>query len=352
MQARTRNSWLKTNIIYGGMGFGLGLMVYLLLSAASGKLKSTEFLVASITFGTFISLTIANMIHFAHSTKILKSGKNIWLNFTIYYIINLIGMIIAVELAYLVLISIYHWDSKFPHTSDYIFNSIVVLAICTVLNINEYRKTLQANKLQQKELELHKMNELKSNAELDALQAKINPHFLYNALNSIAGLIKENPDQAEDMTIMLSKLFRSSINQSQENLIPVKEEIELLNLYLDIEKIRFGNRIKFVFNIQPGLDSVKIPRFLIQPLVENGLKHGLKHKAEDGYLKIAIFTKAQCLVVQVADNGPAFDTNLVLGYGLESTFNKIQLLYGEEGEVELINSPEKMVQIKMPLSHV
>lgn len=348
---KCKNRWLKTNITYSLVGLGLGLAIYLLQSAISETFHPIERLIANITFSLIISLTIANMVHFAISTKILHAWENIWRNFFIYYAISFGGMIIAVELSYLILGYFYHWDSKFPHTSDYLFDSILVLIVCTLVYIHIYRGTLQTNKLQQKELELHKMNELRSNAELNALQAKINPHFLYNALNSIAGLIKENPDQAEDMTIKLSKLFRQSISQSQENLVNIKDEIELLHVYLDIEKVRFGDRIRFAFDFEKGLDLIKIPRFLIQPLVENALKHGLKDKINDGLLKVAIFTNNQHLIVQVADNGTPFDTDLALGYGLESTFNKIALLYGDAGMVELINMPEKMVQIKMPLSY-
>lgn len=346
-----RRTWLKTNITYGLVGLGLGLIIYLMQSALANTFKPAEYLMYNILFSMNISLTIANMVHFAVSTKILHAWENIWRNFIIYYAISFVGLIIAVELTYFVLSYAYNRKNSFPHVDDYLFDSILVLVVCTANYVHIYRRTLQANKLQQKELELHQMNELRSNAELSALQAKINPHFLYNALNSIAGLIKENPNQAEDMTIKLAKLFRQSINQNQQNLVNLKEEIELLDVYLEIEKVRFGDRIKFVFDIQEGLDSIKIPRFLIQPLVENALKHGLNHKASDGYLRVAIFRDSQHLLVQVIDNGEAFAKDLALGYGLESTFNKIKLLYGEAGQVALINKPEKMIQIKMPLPH-
>lgn len=352
MLTRCRKSWLRTNIKYGLIGLVLGLLVYVTQSAIANALKPIEYLIASLTFSTSISLTIANMVHFATSTKLLRNWENVWRNFTIYYLISFAGMIIAVELTYLVLGYFYNWESQFPHTKDYLFDSILVLVVCTLIYIDIYRKALQANKLNQKELELHKMNELRSNAELEALQAKINPHFLYNALNSIAGLIKDNPDQAEEMTIKLSKLFRYSINQSQENLVSIREEAELLSLYLEIEKIRFGNRVTFEVNIGAGLYTTKIPRFLIQPLVENALKHGLKYNAANGRLAVDVFAEVADLVIQVADNGQPFASDLVLGYGLQSTFDKIQLLYGAHGKVELINSPQKMVQIKIPLAHV
>lgn len=351
MIIRCRKRWIRTNIKYGLIGLLIGLLIYIMQAAIANALKPVEYLIASVAFSASISLTIANMVHFATSTRLLRNWENVWRNFTIYYLLSFAGMIIAVELTYMVLGYFYNWKSQFPHTKDYLFDSILVLVVCTLIYVDIYRKALQANKLNQKELELHKMNELRSNAELEALQAKINPHFLYNALNSIAGLIQDNPDQAEEMTIKLSKLFRYSINQSQENLVSIREESELLNLFLEIEKIRFGDRVAFEVSIADGLYANKIPRFLIQPLVENALKHGLKYNMENGWLKVYIFAEDPYLVIQVLDNGQAFTDELVLGYGLQSTFDKMQLLYGANGKVELINSPQKMVQIKIPLAH-
>ncbi|EOR92567.1 two-component sensor histidine kinase [Arcticibacter svalbardensis MN12-7] len=214
---------------------------------------------------------------------------------------------------------------------------------------NAQKERLNA-RIQEKSLDVLKLKQLKTQAELATLQSKINPHFLYNSLNSIASLIHEDPDKAESMTLKLSKLFRYSINNSQEATVQVQEEIEILRTYLDIEKVRFGDRIQFVIEVDESLLKVQIPRFLIQPLVENALKHGLKDMADHALLRISI-VKKDGLVISVSDNGIPFPENLEIGYGLQSTYDKLGLLYPDHYEVQITNQPIKQISIKIPITH-
>src|SRR4029079_17675148 len=119
-------------------------------------------------------------------------------------------------------------------------------------------------KLSEKELELSKLQALKTKAELDALHSKINPHFLYNALNSIADLSVTDGKKARKMTIALADLFRYSINYSNNNFSSVKDEVEMANVYLQIEKIRFEDKLNYTLKIGEGLEHYLVPRFVLQ----------------------------------------------------------------------------------------
>jgi two-component system LytT family sensor kinase len=152
------------------------------------------------------------------------------------------------------------------------------------------------------------------------------------------------------MTMKLSRLFRYSINQSQEDLVPVQEEMEIVRTYLDIEKVRFGERIDFSICVDESLKNARIPRFLIQPLVENALKHGLNNVTSGGELKVQI-SGSDKIVISVADNGAPFPAELGLGYGLQSTYDKLDLLYPNAYEVQILNQPIKEVKIQMPLTN-
>lgn len=213
----------------------------------------------------------------------------------------------------------------------------------------ESQKSKYDLKISQQELEVLKLKQLKTQAELQTLQSKINPHFLYNALNSIAGLIPEDAEKAEDMTLKLSKLFRYSINSQQENFATVKEEIEVVNTYFDIEKIRFGDRINFISHADDSVLNKHIPRFLIQPLVENALKHGLADKMSNARLDVNILNNDSRLILTVSDNGSPFPDELNAGYGLQSTFDKLTLLYQDDYEIQFINTPEKFIRISLPM---
>lgn len=190
---------------------------------------------------------------------------------------------------------------------------------------------------------------MKTEAELATLQSKINPHFLYNALNAIAGLVHEDPDKAEMMTLKLSKLFRSSINQNQKTMVRIEEEMEIVKTYLEIEKERFGDRISFSIRVDESLKNALVPRFLIQPLVENALKHGLQNTTAAGELNIVI-RQLNGVEISIADNGVPFPEALDIGYGLQSTYDKLDLLFPEKYQIHMLNKPFKHITIQIPLS--
>ena len=218
----------------------------------------------------------------------------------------------------------------------------------TIIYMYQLQRDNYNLQLGEKELQMAKLNELKTTADLKTLQARINPHFLYNALNSITSLIHESPDKAEEMIIKLSQLFRYSINTQEVNWATVNEELQIVNIYLDIERVRFGNRIAFETKVDKNLMQVMIPRFLLQPLVENALKHGLKNKSSGGVLKINIIEVDDNIHFEVQDNGDPFPQGLLAGYGLQSTNDKLTLLYGTGFKLNFVNTPEKKIVISLP----
>ena len=213
-------------------------------------------------------------------------------------------------------------------------------------------------KLSEQEFQLLNMEKLKTRAELDALQAKINPHFLYNALNSIASLVHEDPEKAEEMTLLLSKLFRYSTGRDGQLFASLADELEMVRTYLQVEQVRFGNRLTFSVEVSnPALNDIQLPQFLLQPIVENAIKHGIAKRADAGRIDVRIYEKARNdgageLHLCVHDNGPAFPDDMSGGYGLRSIQDKLKLLYGDDARVELQNWPLKQVLISILLTKV
>ncbi len=201
-------------------------------------------------------------------------------------------------------------------------------------------------KMTEQEYQLLSLEKLKNRAELDALQAKINPHFLYNALNSIASLVHENPDKAEEMTMLLAKLFRYSTGRDGGVFTTLADELEMVRTYLRVEQVRFGDRLRFeVDGNKPEFDSLTIPQFLLQPLVENAIKHGIGKRADGGCIRVGISEVDGWLWLTVSDNGPPFADDLGGGYGLRSIQDKLRLLYADDATFELQNDPQKQVRI-------
>jgi two-component system LytT family sensor kinase len=341
-------SLAKTNLVYGLVGQAVGLIICLFVSAINNKLIPLKEFIASMIFSAIITLSITNSIYLV--TCIWSSKKfPFWQFVLIFYGCSILGTLIGVELSYLVMSIIFHVPYHFlSHFNDYRFNLLIVLVVSTIIYFYMSQKGAMNAKLREKELDLVKAKQLITQAELQTLQSKINPHFLYNSLNAIAGLVHEDADKAEDMTLKLSRLFRYSINSPQENTATVTQEMEIVETYLSIEKVRFGDRLNFFMQIDDATKDAVIPRFLIQPLVENALKHGLNDMAKDGELKIEISLKGANILIAITDNGKPFPAELNLGYGLQSTYDKLTLLYGENYQVQIVSTPQKQIRIEIP----
>ena len=206
-----------------------------------------------------------------------------------------------------------------------------------------------SRKISEQEYQLLNLEKLKTRAELSALQAKINPHFLYNSLNSIASLVHGDPDKAEEMTVLLSKLFRYTTGRSNDDYYDtIDNELEMVRTYLQIEQVRFGDRLQFEVQVnEPALTELAIPKFLLQPIAENAVKHGISKLPEQGKIRIHIFEENNWLNLCVHDSGPAFQESLSSGYGLRSIREKLQLLYQADASVQMRNEPSKQVCIQI-----
>lgn len=230
-----------------------------------------------------------------------------------------------------------------------LFASIPLLAVSLYFYFWQ-RSRHFTRKISEQEYQLLSLEKLKTKAQLNALEARINPHFLYNSLNSIAGLVHQDPDKAEDMTIQLSKLFRYTTGRNEGHSHSIAEELEVVKSYLAIEQMRFGNRLHFTIDVAPELMEVKIPRFLLQPIVENAIKHGISQLLDNGKIAIKIERENDFVEFVIHDNGPAFKEEVAGGYGLRSIKDKLNLIYGDKASLQIQNNEYKAVVIQIPIS--
>ena len=182
-------------------------------------------------------------------------------------------------------------------------------------------------------------------ARLDALRLQINPHFLFNTLNAISALIHTRPDTADEMTGNLSELLRASLQGSSEHEVPLREEMELLRLFTDIERTRFGDRIAFKEDVEPDALAAKVPSLILQPLVENAIRHGLEPRVDRGTVTVAARREGESLHLTVSDDGVGFTGNEHAagdgpgGIGLTNTRDRLQALYGDAHSLTIAPGP-------------
>ncbi|MBZ0335694.1 sensor histidine kinase [Marinobacter sp. AL4B] len=172
--------------------------------------------------------------------------------------------------------------------------------------------------------------EAEMQARLTSLQARIQPHFLFNSMNTIASLIASNPDRAEEAVLDLSELFRASL-RTDDQLVPLKRELELCKRYLAIETLRLGDRLTLEWQIQTGLEHQAIPPLTLQPLVENAIYHGIQPRAAGGTVRIEAYAKGNFVYLMVQNPKPDSDQQHHQGnrVALANTRARLQALFGE-----------------------
>lgn len=194
-------------------------------------------------------------------------------------------------------------------------------------------------KYRERELRASQLETRLAQAQLDALRMQLHPHFLFNTLNSISVLMSEDVTAARRMLTRLSDLLRASLDNAATHEVSLREELEFLNNYLDIEQTRFHDRLTVRMNVEPAALSASVPYLILQPLVENAIRHGIAPRAEKGLIDISAVRDNGRVQLKVCDNGRGLGSHggreLVKGIGLSNTQARLQQLYGSDHSFEM-----------------
>jgi two-component system, LytTR family, sensor kinase len=225
------------------------------------------------------------------------------------------------------------WTDASPRLIVAIFATTL---FSTVLPIKVWNSSRNEKKLEQQQLHLNE-------ARLAALSRQINPHFLFNTLNSVASLIRSDPEQARQVIYKLSKILRRLLRQ-QENLTSLGEELSFIDAYLAIEMVRFGEKLKFVKDIDPATTDLLVPSMLLQPLVENSIRHGLSNKVDGGTIWVRSRMLGHRLQILVEDDGVGIPeaklaTLFEQGIGVNNVNERLKVLFGEDYKMWIDSRP-------------
>lgn len=205
-------------------------------------------------------------------------------------------------------------------------------------------KTSAAKK--QTELDALKLALSLKEAQLENLKWQMNPHFLFNSLNSIRALISENPDNAKEMVTKLSVLLRYALNSPDKSLVKVKEEFNFIENYLALEKTRFEERLEYTVDLPKQLEELEVPSLLIHTLVENGIKHGIAKIPDGGRIELKAEKNKQTLSISILSSG-VLQAPHVDGTGLRNSRERLKLAFGQRASLELHQLGDKLVQTQL-----
>lgn len=238
---------------------------------------------------------------------------------------------------------------KLEFTSKILYSSVGNFMFLIIWNL-VYFTFHYVMKSQQEQIDKVKLQSLVKELELKTIKAHINPHFIFNALNSIRALVDENPERARKAVTELSNLLRSSMQAEKIETTPLSKELNIVRDYLALEHIRFEDRLNIEYNIDENTLNQPVPPMMLQTLVENAIKHGISKKIEGGVIKIISDFKDNHHELVVKNTGHISGDFNSDGFGLYSTQSRLMLLYGQKAHFEIKNTSEDMVEatVTMP----
>ncbi|MGB6696392.1 MAG: histidine kinase, partial [Terracidiphilus sp.] len=207
------------------------------------------------------------------------------------------------------------------------------------------------------EMSLEEQKRLLLEARLDALQRQINPHFLFNTLNSVAALVRSQPELAREMTVKLANILRALL-KDHDAYVPLREELKFTDDYLDIEVVRFGaEKLRVEKEIDPRTLDILVPSILLQPLIENSIKHGLEPRIHGGTVTLRSRLEGDRVSIEVADDGvgmtsqsPTNARRAGAGIGMKNVQERLEVLYGNKAHFNVTSNPGRgtLVSIEIP----
>lgn len=264
--------------------------------------------------------------------------------FLAIFIATFAGVILA-RLILAVFFPVFAKQTLLPGWKNFVFS----LCMASTFGFAYYFYEISQTKLRQKELDEEKAKTLATEAQLASLESRIHPHFLFNTLNSIAALIREEPVLAEKMVEKLSALLRYSLDSNAKGLVSLEQELEITQKYLEIEKVRFADRLNYKIDCEPRFSETKIPPLSLQTLVENSIKHVVSKTSGQTEIVISVKQNDDSIEIEVCDSGTGFDENSIKeNHGLDNLRKRLSAIFQARAALKIIENKDSCVNLKLP----
>lgn len=238
----------------------------------------------------------------------------------------------------------------FANLGWYLWSGLIYAMIVGALQAYAYYRRFVGS-----ELQIERLEKSYTQARLNALRMQLDPHFLFNALNTISSHVERDPRLTRRMIEHLGDLLRMSLETKDRQEVPLAEEVAFLDHYLEIQRIRFGNQLEVTVDVAPEVRYAMAPSLVLQPLVENAIRHGISKRASGGTIQVSARAEEGRLVLRVEDDGAGLPQGWTLehsaGLGLSVTRERVEALYGDEAAISVLRRPGggTVVELKLPL---
>ena len=323
-----------------GVGTGTALfhLAYGLSQLSALRTVYLQCLAIGTTYTVVMTVCLKGTAHWMRGRVPLRTRWDVGVHVAIQSVSTILSFGAATGLVWLVL------GDALPLATDLIVQ-VAVVSFFTVLIWNSFaymRAFYQ--RLRKSEAAVHE-------ARLQALRAQVSPHFLFNALNSIAALVYTHPREAQDVVVNLAELFRYTLEASQSDHVTLADELRAARQYLSIEQARFGERLTVEFDVPESLLQERLPGMIVQPLVENAVKHGMGATTAPCTIRVEAHPQNDHVVLRVTDTGPGFDTtNLDVlterGTGLANIRERLRFFFDDEADLRVLLQG---VELRLPL---
>ena len=330
-----------------GLFTGIFLLLNLLLAAGQDSLGQLLLLQVVVGFALLGGSHLLRLFMKRHRWKELAFGKLVLRVLLACLLMGLLLQGVIHLVIYLGLdwakIQPFSWGNFFLFTGN-----VMVLLLMWSVCYFAYQFT---QKSREKELETLQVQAQLKEAELRVLKNQVNPHFLFNALNNIRSLILSDPEQARDMLTHISDLLRYSIQFTAQSQVSLAQELDIVQDYLALESIHYGERLRYEIEIPPACMQVQIPPMAIQLLVENAIKHGISNLPKGGTIQIQAAQMEEELVITVTNSGQITSQSSGTGIGLQNLISRLNVLFGSSAELSLNNASEHTVaaMLRLPM---
>jgi sensor histidine kinase YesM len=343
-----------------GINVVANLVADVTLNDHPGGIRPLELLYAAWP-GFVVSTTISSMcaVVIPWLAPILFHRFTPWLGWLLVIAMLLVLAVVgsAVAVVLVTILGVYHsWNAFVPALQETIkisiFMTLVFGIYATITGALRSQLDDATLALRTKERDEAEARRIASDAQLASLESRVNPHFFFNTLNSIAALTREDAARAERMTTQLASLMRSSLDQSSTPLVPLEQEVQSVRDYLEIEHVRFGGRLRYDIQVAVEARGVPVPRLALQTLVENSVKYAVSARREGASVSITGQRAPGRLRVEVTDDGPGFDASAIPdGHGLALIRARLSMLYRDRASLTVSSQPGRTtVAMDIPAS--